>query len=104
MKLTTIILTHTNPQLTSDTVDSAETWVGNQTLLLVDKIGWPLFKDLKIGNSIIEEGFLHAHNLTEITLWVLKKHIITFLIVIGSFMRSMTAYSLPGHLKLIWRG
>lgn len=62
MKLTTIILTHTNPQLTSDTVDSAETWVGNQTLLLVDEIGWPLFKDLKIGNSIIEEGFLHAYN------------------------------------------
>jgi hypothetical protein len=62
MKFATLILTHANPELTADTVDAIQTWVGEHVLVLVDQIGWPQFQNVKIGSARVEEGFLHAHN------------------------------------------
>src|SRR5882757_3068814 len=62
MKFATLILTHTNPELTTDTVDSIKTWVGDKILVLVDQIAWHQFQNIKMGSTKIEEGFLHNHN------------------------------------------
>jgi len=62
MKLATLVLTHANPDLTADTVDSVQTWVGEHILVLVDQVGWPWFQNVKLGSARVEEGFLHAYS------------------------------------------
>ncbi len=62
MKIATVVLTHGNIPLTSDTVDSIETFVGDRVLVLVDKSGWQNFQNVKIGRSLIREGLYHNHH------------------------------------------
>ena len=62
MKFATLVLTHAEPELTADTVDSIETWVGDRVMVLVDQVGWPLFQNARLGGARIEQGFLHAYS------------------------------------------
>lgn len=59
MNLATVILTHSEPELTADTVKSVQAWVGERVLVLVDQVGWSEFQNFKIART--EQGFLHAH-------------------------------------------
>lgn len=62
MKIASVVLTHGHPELTADTVDAIETWVGNRTLVLVDHAGWSHFQNTRLGSAKIEPGFRHAFN------------------------------------------
>lgn len=62
MKIATVLLTHANVPITSDAIDSIETYVGNNNLVLVDQAGWHHFQNTKISKAIIQEGFYHNHH------------------------------------------
>ena len=61
MKIATVVLTHNNIKLTTDTVQSIETWVGDRVLVVVDQIGWPKFNNIEISDAKVIKGFYHAH-------------------------------------------
>jgi hypothetical protein len=62
MKIASVVLTHNNVRLTTDTVQSIETWVGDHVLVVVDEVGWSKFQNAKISKAKVVKGFLHAHN------------------------------------------
>lgn len=62
MKVATVVLTHGNIPLTTDTVASIEANVGERVLVLVDKPGYPKFQNVKIGNAVVAEGLYHNFN------------------------------------------
>lgn len=62
MKIATLLLTHANPELTTDTVNAITTYVGDRVLVLVDESGWSNFQQRTIGSSYLMKGFFHGHH------------------------------------------
>jgi len=62
MKISTMLLTHANLELTNDTAESINHWMTDRLLIVVDKVGWPAFQNQNICNAKIVEGLYHGHD------------------------------------------
>lgn len=60
MKITAIVHTHGQPEVTQDTIDSINYYMTDRILVLVDEAGWHHFDQEKFKNVALLKGFKHG--------------------------------------------